>query len=161
MKQIGFLVLIIFAISCSSTKSLNKDHKQTLVDDNTFLISEVSTDKSYGLTEKNPVEVGGVKDLIGPKNERRYLNALTGPNGEEISYFRAGSCCPIKSKNGFDGMAILDNYRVTWEGSKDTVSIYINMYDSGKLKAPYGFGIKKITIAKDSDNYNLAENGVK
>jgi phosphatidylserine decarboxylase len=41
------------------------------------------------------------------------------------------------------GMAILDNYRVTWEGSKDTVSIYINMYDYGVLKAPVGFSIKK------------------
>lgn len=41
------------------------------------------------------------------------------------------------------GMAMLDNYRVTWEGSKDTVSIYINMYDSSVLKAPYGFGIKE------------------
>lgn len=142
MKQIGFLVLMIFVISCSSTKSLNKNHKQTLIDDNTFLINEISTDKTYGLSEKNPVEVGGVKDSSGPKNERRYLNALTGPNGEKISYVRAGSCCPIKSENGMMGKVLLDNYRVTWEGSHDTVSIYINMYDSGKLKAPYGFGIK-------------------
>lgn len=40
-------------------------------------------------------------------------------------------------------MAMLDNYRVTWEGSKDTVSIYINMYDYSELKAPVGFTIKK------------------
>ncbi|WP_299097915.1 hypothetical protein [uncultured Winogradskyella sp.] len=41
------------------------------------------------------------------------------------------------------GYAMLDNYRVTWENAKDTVSIYINMYDSGKLKAPVGFTIAK------------------
>lgn len=41
------------------------------------------------------------------------------------------------------GMAMLDNYRVTWEGSTDTVSVYINMYDYGELKAPVGFTIKK------------------
>ena len=38
---------------------------------------------------------------------------------------------------------MLDKYRVTWEGSQETISIYINMYDSGELKAPKGFGIKK------------------
>jgi hypothetical protein len=68
---------------------------------------------------------------------------LAEPNGERISYFRAGSCCPVKSKNGFMGTALLDNYRVTWTGSKDTVSIYINMYDYGELKAPVGFTIRK------------------
>ncbi|ULC59337.1 2-dehydro-3-deoxyphosphooctonate aldolase [Flaviramulus sp. BrNp1-15] len=97
------------------------------------------------MSPKNPVEVGGYKDSEGPRNERRFLNALAGPNGEKISYYRAGSCCPVKSDNdpfGF-GSVMLDNYRVTWENSKDTVSIYINMYDSGKLKAPIGFTIKK------------------
>ena len=144
MKQLTLLGIILLTISCSSTKSLNKNYKQTLLDDNTFLITEISTDKTYGLSEKNPVEVGGAKNSIGPKNEQRYLNALTGPNGEKISYYRAGSCCPVKSKNALiGGMAMLDLYKVTWEGSKDTVSIYINMYDSGKLKAPFGFGIKE------------------
>ena len=143
MKQLGFLTIIIFTISCSVTKSLNKNFKQTLLDNDTFVVTEISTDKSYGLSEKNPVEVGGANESSGPKNERRYLNALTGPNREQVSYFRSGSCCPVKSSNGFLGTAMLDNYRVTWEGSKDTVSIYINIYDSSKIKAPFGFGVVK------------------
>ncbi|WGD34764.1 2-dehydro-3-deoxyphosphooctonate aldolase [Olleya sp. YS] len=147
MKQLALVGIIILFASCTSTKSasknVSKNQAQILKDYNTFVINEISTDKTYGLTSKNPVEVGGAKTKEGPLNERRYLNALTGPNGEEISYFRAGSCCPVKSENGFMGSAMLDNYRVTWEGSKDTLSIYINMYDSGKLKAPKGFGLKK------------------
>jgi len=143
IKQITLIGIIIFLVSCSSTKQISKNYTQILRDNNTFLIREISKDKTYGVSPKNPVEVGGAKDSKGPLNERRYLNALTGPNGETISYYRAGSCCPVKSENGFMGMAMLDNYRVTWEGSKDTISIYINMYDSGKLKAPYGFGLKK------------------
>lgn len=139
MKQLVIAAFVLCTISCSSTKS----NSPILLDDNTFELKEISTNSSYGLSEKNPVEVGGVASANGPKNERRYLNALTGPNGEKVSYFRSGSCCPIKSKNGMMGMAMLDNYRVTWEGSKDTVSIYINMYDSGALKAPLGFGIKE------------------
>jgi nicotinic acid phosphoribosyltransferase len=80
--------------------------------------------------------VGGVDKQEGPLNERRFLDALVGPNGEEISYYRAGSCCPIKSKNDPFGVGsvLLDDYRVTWKGAKDTISIYINMYDYGTLK---------------------------
>ncbi|AXT51023.1 2-dehydro-3-deoxyphosphooctonate aldolase [Aquimarina sp. BL5] len=144
-KQLSILGMLLFFFSCSSTKQISKNSSQIQGNNNTFLITEISTDKTYGLSPKNPVEVGGAKNSQGPKNERRFLNALAGPNGEKISYYRAGSCCPVKSKNdpfGF-GSVMLDNYRVTWENSKDTISIYINMYDSGKLKAPVGFTIKK------------------
>ena len=143
IKSITYIGIIILLISCSSTNQLSKNYKQTLLDDNTFIITEIAIDKTYGLSSNNPVEVGGVKNSEGPKNERRYLNALAGPNGEKIAYNRVVSCCPIESKNGMMGMVLLDLYSVSWEGSKDTVSIYINMYDSGHLKAPFGFGIKK------------------
>lgn len=142
---------VLLMLSCSSTQKVTKSKstksvksaKPVLLDDNTFLLTGVSADKKYGLTPEKPVEVGGAMDSEGPRNERRFLNALSGPNGEKVHYFRAGSCCPVESENGFMGMAMLDNYRVTWEGSKDTLSIFINMYDAGELKAPVGFSIKK------------------
>src|SRR5687767_5336712 len=133
MRHLIFVVLIVMLYSCSATK---QSAKTTLLDNKTFLLKEVSTDITYGFSEKNPIEVGGAEKGEGPYNERRFLNALAGPNGEEVSYYRAGSCCPVKSKNGFMGMALLDNYRVTWKGSNDTVSIFINMYDYGALKVP-------------------------
>jgi hypothetical protein len=141
------LVFMLIMASCAGTKnsvtSGITQKRAELLDQNTFVVTEISQDPKYGLTKNYPVMVGGVKESEGPLNERRYLNALAGPNGEKISYFRAGSCCPVKSENGFNGLGMLDNYRVTWEGSKDTVSIYINMYDFGELKAPVGFGLKK------------------
>ncbi|WP_420572719.1 2-dehydro-3-deoxyphosphooctonate aldolase [Kordia sp.] len=155
MKKIGLLLLILtFITACGSKKSAttktasikkakNKNYKHKLKDAYTFLITEIATDKTYGYTPENAVEVGGASDREGPANERRYLNALSGPNGEEVSYFRAGSCCAVPSENAmFGDHVLLDNYRVTWEGSKDTVSIYINMYDSSKLKAPVGFKLR-------------------
>ncbi|WP_245766598.1 2-dehydro-3-deoxyphosphooctonate aldolase [Pustulibacterium marinum] len=141
MKHLFYAGIFLFLCACSSS---NKQ-TTTLKNSTTFRLTEISKDTNYGYSEKKPVEVGGVSEQSGPMNERRYLNALAGPNGEQISYFRAGSCCPIKSNNdpfGF-GSVMLDIYRVTWEGKKDTVSIYINMYDSGELKAPVGFTIKK------------------
>lgn len=140
MKKLIYVAIAVLLISCSATKHAVKT---SLLDSHTFLLGEISLDPTYGLSEKNPIEVGGVDKEEGPLNERRFLNALAGPNGERISYYRAGSCCPVKSENAlWGGMAMLDNYRVTWQGAKDTVSIYINMYDYGELKAPVGFTIK-------------------
>ncbi len=140
MKHLIYLGLTLLLVSCSTKKQAVTT---PLRNSQTFVLTEISTDPTYGLTPKNPVEVGGAHESEGPLNERRYLNALAGPNGEKISYYRLGSCCPVKSENGFNGVAMLDNYRVTWEGSTDTVSIYINMYDHSKLQAPVGFTIKK------------------
>jgi hypothetical protein len=114
------------------------------LDDNTYLITEVTDDKTYGYNKSNPVKVGGAKEDSGPKNERRFLNGLLGPNGEEIKYFRGGSCCSFKTPNGtFGNSGMLDRYRVTWVGSSDTLDIYINMYDKGDLKIPVGLTAKK------------------
>ena len=142
MKNLIYVGIVIIFITCSTNKQTVKTNLNT---NQTFEITEISTDPTYGLSAKNPIKVGGVDKNEGPLNERRYLNALAGPNGEKISYFRGGSCCPIKSKNDPFGLGsvMLDNYRVTWEGAKDTISIYINMYDYGTLKAPVGFTIKK------------------
>ncbi|MCA4778043.1 2-dehydro-3-deoxyphosphooctonate aldolase [Empedobacter stercoris] len=142
MNKYIYLAFVLLTLSCSTSKQIIKTN---LKDNQTFDLIEISNDPTYGFSEKNPIQVGGVDKQSGPLNERRFLNALAGPNGEEVEYFRSGSCCPIKSKNdplGF-GQVMLDNYRVTWKGSKDTVSIYINMYDYGSLKAPKGFTIKK------------------
>jgi len=58
--------------------------------------------------------------------------------GNNLSFYRVGSCCPFKTPNGpFGGM--LDIYAVYVEGKKDTVRLYINMYDTDKLYAPKGF----------------------
>jgi len=142
MNKYIYLTSLVLLFSCSTSKQIVKTN---LKDNQTFDLLEISNEPTYGYSEKNPIQVGGVDKQSGPLNERRFLNALAGPNGEEVTYYRSGSCCPIKSKNdplGF-GQVMLDNYRVTWKGSNDTVSIYINMYDYGSLKAPKGFTIKK------------------
>ena len=119
------LLISLAVVSCSTNKSGD---------------SKVSSDASYGYTEKNPIKVGGFSD--GPANERRYLNSLSGPNGETINYMRTGSCCHFETKNSPYGGGMLDAYAVTYEGKKDTVVLYLNMYDKASLKAPVGFKFK-------------------
>lgn len=140
-----FIMAVTILSSCSASKRMaggaygSPDLKQELADDNTFKITQYSQDKTYGYTEKNPVMVGG--NTEGPKNERRFLNALSGPNGEKTEYSRIGSCCPFKTKNSEWG-GMLDKYSVTYAGLEKSLTIYINMYDSDTLKVPVGLKLK-------------------
>ena len=147
VSVLSLLLLSLLFTACapskqasSSSTSAKKETTPTLKNERTFLISQVSTDKNYGYTEKKPIKVGK-SGGSGPLNEQRFLNALAGPNGEEIQYERLGSCCSFKTDNGFMGAGLLDRYQVTWKGQKEKVILYINMYDYEPLKAPVGFTI--------------------
>ena len=113
--------VMLFVVGCAASKSVT-----TVADD-------------YGYSEKNPIKVGGVN--TGPANERNYLNKLTGPKGEPVTYHRQGSCCMFESsKASFGGM--LDIYEVEIEGVTIKKHLYLNMYDEDKLYAPKGFLMK-------------------
>lgn len=112
-------------LSCSTTKPKTQ---------------ETNEDTTYGYSEKNPIKVGG--EANGPMNERKFLNSLSGPNGETVTFTRAGSCCHFETRNISYGLGLLDIYEVTYEGKKDTVSLYLNMYDKETVKAPVGFKFK-------------------
>lgn len=142
------LILVVVLAACAAQKS-NKTHGDTrtkpvlYIDDRTYLLTEHANDPSYAWKKSNPVKVGS-KEGRGPLNELRFLNALLGPNGEEVRFVRIGSCCPFKTPNAVIGnKGLLDHYRIFWEGARDTLDIYINMYDEGDLKIPVGLTAKK------------------
>lgn len=141
-KKLLFTALVLLIVSCSARKQID-GAKPVLKDDNTFRLAGVASDSTYGLAPENPVLVGGIQIRQGPWNSRRYLNALAGPKGEEVTYERAGSCCPIEGEPGQAGQALLDHYRVIWAGAADSVSLYLNLYTEGELKAPVGFTVKR------------------
>ncbi|MGC1378142.1 MAG: hypothetical protein WA821_18070 [Anaerolineales bacterium] len=88
----------------------------------------VSTDKTYGYTQENPIKVGG-DDFGGPPRERAYLDNLAGPHGEPISYNRTGSLD--------SGDTILDAYEIS--GLSKPVTLYIDEYSFTEPQAPVGF----------------------
>jgi len=126
--------LLILA-SCASTK------KAQILPNGPIEIKKISDDQSYG-TEKNPIMVGGVSDSKGPQNERAYLDLLAGPEGQEITYNRVKSCCSFSTERGFMGKGLLDVYKITYQGQKEPIYLYINMYDYQTLYAPMGFTIR-------------------
>jgi len=138
-----FLIQVSFIFSgCKSTKDVSGNYnvQHALQDYETFKIEQYSDDPSYGYSEGNPVKVGGISNNQGPLNERRFLNALMGPNGEPITYSRIGSCCKFKTKNGLlDNAGFLDKYEIAYKGLKEPIILYINMYDSDRLRIPVGF----------------------
>lgn len=141
MKAFYCLIIVLFLVSCGSSKpaivstTLNNWISSDQIDAPFFDVIAVSTNKQYGLSSKYPVKVGEKS----ASNQRRYLAALAGPNGETISFYRKGSCCPYKSDNGFLGEAFVDIYAVTHEGLEEPIDIYISFYDDDELLIPVGF----------------------
>lgn len=152
MPRILFIpIFLICFAACTSQKKTTAPTQPSYGDDRTtevellnsqtFKLYERTKDSTYGYTVQNPVKVGGKND--GPLNERRFLNGLLGPKYETIEYERVGSCCPFKTPNGlFGDSGLLDKYKVYWQGAKDTLILYFNMYDKGNLKIPVGFNAR-------------------
>jgi hypothetical protein len=109
-----------------------------------LLLTSISTDPTYGYTKDNPVKVGRKKKQSMSMGEYQFMNSLTGPNGEEISFKRLGSCCPFSTPNGIiDNSGLLDRFELTYKVLKEPIVLYLNMYDPGVVKAPKGLGYKK------------------
>ena len=92
MKKTGWILLACMIGACtaqkqskSRSKGDDRSQKVEYLNDNTYLLKEKTEDKSYGFNQNNPIKVGGMKESSGPKNERRFLNALRGPNGEKVA----------------------------------------------------------------------------
>ncbi|WP_409416881.1 2-dehydro-3-deoxyphosphooctonate aldolase [Flavobacterium sp. PS2] len=149
MKKIAlFIILLITATSCVSTKSTLKNVDDnapnlTLSKDNTFIITEYSKDKKYGYDKDYPVNIFYRTSKDEVINQQRFLNALAGPNGEKITYTKLESCCPFPSKRSDMGAGFLDVYELKWEGQKKTINLYLNIYEKGVLMVPLGLTLKK------------------
>jgi len=147
-KIVIYAVLLIFSTSCISTKSTLKNVNDnapipTLANNNTFVITEYSKDKKYGYDPDYPINIFYVDTRNETINPERFLNALAGPKGEKITYTKLESCCPFPTKRSEMGAGLLDVYELRWEGQKNPVTLYLNIYEKGVLMVPVGLTLKK------------------
>ena len=147
-KTVLLIALLISITSCTSTKStiknINNDAPNLqLVENNTFLISEFSTDRKYGYDKDYPINIFFESTRNETINQQRFLNALAGPKGEKITYTKLESCCPFPTKRSEMGAGLLDVYELKWEGQKFPVILYLNIYEKGVLMVPFGLSLKK------------------
>lgn len=162
MKNLLTLSVLFFLIACSNKKAVKTTSAATelkvsksgiypTVDnleiaDKAYILTKVSDDPEYGYTAKKPIKVASIKsDENIARNEYLYMNALLGPNGEEVEFHRTGSCCAYKSDSpkAFLGSALLDKFEVTTKGSNEKKILYLDMYESGLVVAPVGFTFRK------------------
>ncbi len=134
LLHLSAILFLLIATSCASLKA-NKE----LPGSGTIDVKKEATSENYGYSKNDPIKVGGVSEGNGPGMERKFLSQLAGPNGEEIFYERASSCCAFDSPRGFMGQGMLDIYEVTWEGLTAPKKLYINMYDFEEPMIPVGF----------------------
>lgn len=146
-KYLIVLLLAVLSTACVSTKSTIKNIDDNapipkLTAQNTFVITEYSTDKKYGYDPDYPINIFFRNTKDEKINQQRFLNALTGPNGEKLTYSKLESCCPFPTKRTEMGAGLLDIYEITWEGNKTPVKLYFNIFEKGAILAPIGFKIK-------------------
>ncbi|WP_016989451.1 hypothetical protein [Flavobacterium sp. ACAM 123] len=147
-KIIFFIFLLITSVSCISTKSTlqNVDDNAPILQlsrNNTFVITEYSKDAKYGYDKDYPVNIFYRNTKDESINQGRFLHALAGPNGENITFKKLESCCPFPNKRSEMGAGFLDVYDITWEGQKKPIILYVNIYEKGVLMVPVGFSLKK------------------
>lgn len=149
MKHITlFIIVLITTASCISTKSTLKNVDDnaptpTLTKENTFVITNFSTDKKYGYEKDYPINIFFRNSKDETINQQRFLNALAGPKGEKITYTKLESCCPFPTKRSDMGAGFLDVYELKWEGQKKPIVLYLNIYEKGILMVPFGLSLKK------------------
>ena len=91
----------------------------------------VATDEHYGYSKEHAVQVGG-SPLYGASRQRKYLDALRGPEGQKIQYKRTGQ---FRAPDG----TILDGYELTYEGLEKPVTLFLDWYHYNPQMAPRGF----------------------
>jgi hypothetical protein len=138
------IVSLFYLGSCKSNKTI-ADRESAFWDANTYQLYDISKDAKYAYTQGFPVKVGGKNKSEGPLNQRRYLNALLGPDGEKTHFKHVKSCCykKIKQSNGSVQLTYLDQYQISLEGKKQRFIIFLSMFEKEEeLLAPRGFTFK-------------------
>lgn len=143
-----FVTLISLCTSCVSTRSTLKNVDDSaplpkLSANNTFILTDYAKDRKYGYDPDYPVNVFYQNAKDENLNAERYLNALAGPNGEEITFLKIESCCPFPTKRVDIGAGFLDIYEIKWAGQDKPIRLYVNIYERGYLLCPMGLSIKK------------------
>jgi hypothetical protein len=146
MKKSLLICLSFILAGCVSTKNTikNIDNNATLpIICSDYFILKPTTENKYGYHQDYPVNLGYSQyEESNKRNIDRFFRALTGPNGEKITYKSIETCCPFPSKNSKIGAGTLDIYEVKVEGQTETKKIYINIYEKGFNFAPKGFNAK-------------------
>lgn len=147
IRKLLMVGVVLLMLSCGSTQMTIKN-----IDDNApvpqlkgdaFVITEYATDARYGFDPEYPINCFFKNTRNDEINQKRFLNALSGPKGEKIFYKKMESCCPFPTKHSEMGAGFLDVYEITYVGLPKPIRLYFNIYEKGQLMVPVGLELKK------------------
>ena len=110
-------------------------------------VEAVSTDSTYGLTQGNPIRVGGGTGGV-TDGLLRYLGALAGPHRERVAFRPLGRCCPFWIPGEANKVGLLEIYEISYDGIDRPVRIFVDAYNPGLPIAPVGFTIAGVSAAR-------------
>jgi hypothetical protein len=145
ISHLMFIPLLgLLLCSCLSTKSTLKNIDDTapepvLIADDFFEILTYSTNKKYGTHPDYPINVFYKSTQRDSLNVVQFINGLTGPNGETLTYKKKESCCPFPTKRSPIGAGFLEVYDLWWNEKMKPITLYFNYYEKGLLAIPVGF----------------------
>jgi hypothetical protein len=152
INSLAALSFFFLLFSCGSIKSTLKTVDNTVpkppIVDGHFVITEYATNNKYGYDADYPINVGFDNEKYGAKSVGLFLNALTGSNGEKIQFEKIENCCPFPTERSAMGGGILEIYEIKLPQKKETIRLYFNINDKGKLLCPKGFKIKPMKELK-------------
>lgn len=147
-SKIVFLLCtsILMLSSCGSIRSTIQNIDNSAIKppmkNKQFLLTEYDKNGKYGYDMDYPINLGFENEKYSPKNIEYFFNAISGPNGEKISYEKINTCCPFPTIKSAVGAGTLDIYQILFEGTEKKIILYINIYEKGKVLCPKGFSIK-------------------
>lgn len=151
IKGISFVLLLVLGIvglSCRKEQfkwvTKTKNTLESIEEkDSLLILGGVSTNSRYGYSSDVPIKLGVTSINLGETYPEKYFKSITGPKGETLTYERVRSCCPFKTVNSdpytFKNVAVLEIYKISYEGLKEPIYLYVNFFDEGKPQAPMGF----------------------
>ena len=147
-SALSILVLSSLLLACNKKQFKWKTKRKNVVEfieekDSVLRLEGVSDDPRYGYSEDNPIKIGVASFYLARNYPDKYFKSITGPNGQKVIFERIKSCCPFKTVNSseenYQNVAVLEIYKVTYEGLQKPVYLYINFFDEAKPVAPKGF----------------------
>src|SRR5688572_12374380 len=141
MKRILILVWLFISTCCSGQSNFSR--------------VATSTDSTYGYTDTNPIKMKkgnfeksigysfdflqGLKTIDNQKLQFLQRSTVENPNYKRtrVQASNGDTAVPASSEGGS-----LDKYTFLKSVEKDTVTIYIDLLNKGKLKIPMGLKMK-------------------
>jgi hypothetical protein len=137
MKTASLIALVIFFSS------------QTLYAQKDFTQLPQSTDSTYGYTAENPIKIKKGNQEKSIRRSREFLRGLKTSDGQTLELIKRSSMANASYKkpaidpiNKFDhkplsgNLGMLDKYVFITSATKDTLTLFIDIYNKGELFIP-------------------------